>query len=280
LKPTGNRRNRKKKRSGNGLRKRAFFTVSLDVAKFFLFGFFLLWLLAGGVERLGYHWQWYRIPRYFLSFEGGHWIAGPLLRGLFVTLKITTASLFCAFALGLLTALFRLSHSPVARAAARVYLELIRNTPLLIQIFFIYFVVSPVLGWSPFFSAVLALSLFEGAYASEIIRAGILAVPRGQWEAARSLGIGPWNTYRHVILPQALRNTLPPLTGQAVSLIKDSALVSTIAIFDLTMEAQAIVADTFLSFEIWFAVAAVYLVLTLGLSSFAGFLEARFRTGG
>lgn len=280
MKSTGNRQDHEKKRSGNGLRNRAFFTVFLDVVKFFLFGFFLLWLLAGGAERLGYHWQWYRIPRYFLSFEGGQWIAGPLLRGLFVTLKITTASLLCAFALGLLTALFRLSLSPVARAAARVYLELIRNTPLLIQIFFIYFVVSPVLGWSPFFSAVLALSLFEGAYASEIIRAGILAVPRGQWEAARSLGIGPWNTYRHVILPQALRNTLPPLTGQAVSLIKDSALVSTIAIFDLTMEAQAIVADTFLSFEIWFAVAAVYLVLTLGLSSFAGFLEARFRTGG
>lgn len=280
LKPADNRQDRERKRSWNGLRGRSLFAVSFDVVKFFLFGFLLLWLLAGGMERLGYHWQWYRVPRYFLSLENGHWIAGPLLRGLLVTLEITAVSLLCAFAIGLVTALFRLSASPVARAAARVYLELIRNTPLLIQIFFIYFVASPVLGWSSFFSAVLALSLFEGAYASEIIRAGILAIPRGQWEAARSLGIGPWGVYRHVILPQALRNTLPPLTGQAVSLIKDSALVSTIAIYDLTMEAQAIVADTFLTFEIWFSVAAVYLALTLGFSSVAGFLETRLRPDG
>jgi polar amino acid transport system permease protein len=280
LKPADDRQDRERKRSWSGLRGRSLFAVSFDVVKFFLFGFLLLWLLAGGMERLGYHWQWYRVPRYFLSLDNGQWIAGPLLRGLLVTLEITAVSLLCAFAIGLVTALFRLSASPVARAAARVYLELIRNTPLLIQIFFIYFVVSPVLGWSSFFSAVLALSLFEGAYASEIIRAGILAIPRGQWEAARSLGIRPWGVYRHVILPQALRNTLPPLTGQAVSLIKDSALVSTIAIYDLTMEAQAIVADTFLTFEIWFSVAAVYLALTLGFSSVAGFLETRLRPDG
>ncbi|HQB30745.1 MAG TPA: amino acid ABC transporter permease [Syntrophales bacterium] len=280
MEPTGDGQDHERKRHCGGLRGKSFFAVFFDVVKFFLFGFLLLWLLAGGMEQLGYHWQWYRVPRYLLSLEDGRWIAGPLLRGLLVTLEITAVSLLCAFAVGLVTALFRLSGAPVARAAARVYLELIRNTPLLIQIFFIYFVVSPVLGWTPFFSAVLALSLFEGAYTSEIIRAGIVAIPQGQWEAARSLGIGPWGVYRHVILPQALRNTLPPLTGQAVSLIKDSALVSTIAIYDLTMEAQAIIADTFLTFEIWFTVAAVYLVLTLGFSSIAGLLEARLRPGG
>ena len=112
-------------------------------------------------------------------------------------------------------------------------------------------------------SAVLALSLFEGAYISEIIRSGILGVPKGQWEAALSSGMNTWETYRFVILPQAVRNILPPLTGQAVSLIKDSALVSTIAIYDLTMQGQAIVSETFLVFEIWFTVAAIYLVFTI-----------------
>jgi len=113
---------------------------------------------------------------------------------------------------------------------------------------------------------VLALSLFEGAYASEIFRAGILSIHRGQWEAAFSSGLGTWHTYRRVILPQAVRRILPPLTSQAISLIKDSALVSTIAIYDLTMQGQAIIAETYLVFEVWFTVAALYLVITLALS--------------
>jgi len=183
-----------------------------------------------------------------------------------VTLEISALSLLCTLALGLTTALFRLSASFTARALARSYLELIRNTPLLIQIFFVYFVLSPVLDIGAFASAVLALSLFEGAYAAEILRAGIVSLHRGQWEAAHSLGLNDVDTYRYVILPQAVRRVLPPLTGQAISLVKDSALVSTIAIYDLTMQGQAIVAETFLAFEIWFTVAAIYLVLTLGLS--------------
>ena len=130
---------------------------------------------------------------------------------------------------------------------------------------------------SAFTSAVLALSLFEGAYASEIIRAGILSIHRGQWEAAFSIGLNTWRTYRLVILPQTLRSIAPPLTGQAISLIKDSALVSTIAIYDLTMQGQTIVAETYLVFEIWFTVAAIYLVITLSLSFTVAFMETRFR---
>jgi polar amino acid transport system permease protein len=182
-----------------------------------------------------------------------------------------------ALAAGLLTALMRLSNSFAARSVARAYLELIRNTPLLVQLFFIYFVLSPVFEISAFASAVLALSLFEGAYASEIFRAGILSIHRNQWEAAFSLGLGTWHTYRLVILPQAVRHILQPLTSQAVSLVKDSALVSTIAIYDLTMQAQAIVSETYLVFEIWFTVAAVYLVVTLSLSVTVAFMEKRLR---
>jgi polar amino acid transport system permease protein len=202
---------------------------------------------------------------------------GPLLNGLIVTLKITAAGLALASGFGLVTALMRLSDSVLARLLARLYLELIRNTPLLVQLFFIYFVLSPVFAISGFASAVLALSLFEGAYASEIIRAGILSIHRGQWEAAFSLGLNTRHTYRLVILPQALRNIAPPLTGQAISLIKDSALVSTIAIYDLAMQGQAIVAETYLVFEIWFTVAAIYLAITLALSLTVAVMETRFK---
>jgi polar amino acid transport system permease protein len=233
-------------------------------------------LFYRGTEQLEYPWQWYRVPPFLFSFEGGTFKPGPLLQGLYVTLQITVLSLFLAVAFGLISALFRLSESLVAKAIARVYVELIRNTPLLVQIFFVYFVLSPVLGLERFFSAVLALSLFEGAYMSEIFRAGILSVPTSQREAAESLGLGRWDTYRYVVLPQAVRHVLPPLTGQAISLIKDSALVSTIAVYDLTMRAQAVVAETYLAFEIWFTIAAIYLGMTLALSLLMGFMEKRF----
>jgi polar amino acid transport system permease protein len=235
------------------------------------------WLLVESADSIGYHWQWYRIPRYLVSREEQGLVAGPLLYGLRLTLTISLVSLVLALCIGLSTALLRLSSSRVGRGLARLYLEVSRNTPLLIQIFFIYFVLGPALGLERLPAAILALSLFEGAYASEIIRAGILAVPKGQLEAARSLGLTPHATYRHVILPQALRTVLPPLASQAISLIKDSALVSTIAIYDLTMQAQAIVAETYLTFEIWFTVAAMYFVLALILSVAVGFLEKRLK---
>lgn len=233
------------------------------------------WAVLRGAEGMGYNWQWYRVPQFILLPDGS---PGPLLQGAGVTLLVSGLGLVGAAALALATALLRLSGSRVGRAMARVYLELIRNTPLLVQIFFIYFVLAPVFGIGRLASAVLALSLFEGAYASEIIRAGILAIPRGQWEGALSLGMTRATIYRQVILPQALRNVLPPLTSQGVSLIKDSALVSTIAIYDLTMHGQAIVAETFLSFEIWFVVAAVYLLFTGLLSCLARLMEKQSPT--
>jgi polar amino acid transport system permease protein len=163
----------------------------------------------------------------------------------------------------------------MGRVVAQGYVELIRNTPLLIQLFFIYFVVAPVLDISAFTAAVLTLSLFEGAYASEIFRAGIQSVQIGQWEAAYSLGLSRFDTYRKIILPQAIRRILPPLTGVAVSLVKDSALASTIAVYELTQQGQLVIADSFLTFEIWFTVAAIYLAVTISLSWVASVLERR-----
>ncbi|WP_319466693.1 amino acid ABC transporter permease [uncultured Pseudodesulfovibrio sp.] len=247
----------------------------LDTAKYLLVMTCLAWFLILGTERLGYNWQWYRIPQYLWQFsdDGFHW--GPLMKGLGITFQITAISMTLMLVIGLTTALLRMSNSWAGRGVARVYMELIRNSPLLIQIFFIYFVVAPIIGMSGFWAAVVALSLFEGAYASEIFRAGITSIENGQWEAAKSLGMSPYAMYRYIILPQAIRRVLPPLTSQAVSLIKDSALVSTVAILDLTQRGRMIDAETFLTFEIWFTVAAIYLAITLSLSALVRLLERR-----
>ncbi len=247
----------------------------IDGIKFLLTTGLIVWFMFFSIGKLDYNWQWYRVPKYLFTFIQGSFVAGPLLIGILVTLKITAMSLIISSILGLVTALLRLSDSFAARTMSRVYMELVRNTPLLVQIFFIYFVISPVLGFNRFTSAVLALSLFEGAYASEIFRAGILSIHKGQWEAAYSIGLNRWHTYRHVILPQAIRHMLPPLVSQAISLIKDSALVSTIAIFDLTMQGEQIIAETYMVFELWFIIAAIYLLMTATLSFAVNILEKR-----
>lgn len=252
-------------------------SVLFDIAKFLFIAGALTWFIARGTERLGYNWQWYQIPKYLFSFRHGTFTAGPLMDGLLVTFHITAVSLVLSLAFGLITALFRLSASFSAKVLARIYLEVIRNTPLLVQLFFIYFVISPVLDISRFASAILALSLFEGAYASEIFRSGIVSIHKGQWEAAYTLGLSRFDTYRAVILPQAVRRILPPLTSQSISLIKDSALVSTIAIYDLTMQGRAIISETYLTFEVWFTIAAIYLMITISLSITVNIMESRLR---
>lgn len=247
----------------------------VDSAKYIMLMGGLIWLIISGTQGLGYNWQWYRIPQYLwqINDDGFRW--GLLMQGLGVTLQITSISMILMLIIGLTTALLRMSSSWAGRGTARVYMELIRNSPLLIQIFFLYFVVAPILDMSGFWAAVIALSLFEGAYASEIFRAGITSIDQGQWEAAKSLGMSPSSMYRYIILPQAIRRVLPPLTSQAVSLIKDSALVSTVAILDLTQQGRMIDAETFLTFEIWFTIAAIYLAITLTLSGVVNILERR-----
>jgi len=252
--------------TGSRDRTRHWRSVFLDLLAFVILLVGLAWLMARGMETLGYHWQWYRIPRYILTSSREGLSPGPILKGLFITVKIVSVSMVLFLAIGLATALLRLSNSRLGKWVARVYLEIVRNTPLLIQLFFVYFVLSPVLGIDRFTSGVLALSLFEGAYASEIFRASIQSVPESQREAAYALGMGRFETLRWVVFPQAARVALPPLTGQVVALVKDSALVSTIAIYDLTMQGQAIIAETYLTFEVWFTIAAFYLIMTLSLT--------------
>jgi polar amino acid transport system permease protein len=235
----------------------------------------LLWLVAQGAESMGYNWQWYRVPRYLYRIRDGELIWGPLMRGLFATIELSSISFVLTVIVGLGTALLRLSSSPVGRGLARCYLELIRNTPILVQLYLFYFVLAPILGVDRWWTAILCLAVFEGSFASEIFRAGILSVPRGQWEAADSLGLARRDAYRFVILPQAVRLMLPPLTSLAVSLIKHSSIVSVIAVAELTTEGRNIISETYMSFEIWFTVAALYLALTVTLSLFATYLEHR-----
>ena len=249
-----------------------------DTVQFLVFCGALLWLVVSGAMSIGYSWQWYRVPQFIVRIVDGELIWGPLAAGLAVTLQITACSVVLALAIGLVTAFLRLSDSLAGRAVSKVYLETVRNTPLLIQMCLFYFVLGPIIGLDRFWVGVWCLSVFEGAFACEVIRAGILSVPRGQREAGDSIGLGRAQVYRHVVLPQAVPLMLPPLTGLMVSLIKNSAIVSVIAVLDLTTAGRDIVAETFMSFEIWMTVAAIYLGITVPLSVLMNYVERRVRT--
>ncbi len=235
----------------------------------------LVWLLDSGAKAMGYQWQWHRVPDYILFFEDGEWWAAELLQGLMVTLQLTAISLLFTLLLGLTTALLRQSRSIVGRALGAGYVAVVRNTPLLVQIYLLYFVFGPVIGLDRFSTAVLALALFQGAYTAEVLRGGLNGIAQGQYEAAKSLGLSTFFTFYDVILPQLLQRTLPPLTNEMVSLIKNSSIVSVMAIFDLTTQGRNIVSETAMPFEIWFSVAAIYLLLTLSLSALSAWLEHR-----
>ncbi|NLT73405.1 MAG: amino acid ABC transporter permease [Chloroflexi bacterium] len=247
-----------------------------DILQFVLLVALVVWLVTQSSARLGYNWQWYRVPRYLWQVREGGVQSGALLEGLGFTLRISLVSLICSLALGLLVALLRLSDSFMGRLLSRAYLEVIRNTPLVVQMYLAYFVAGPILGIGRFASAVLALSLFEGSYMSEIFRAGITSLHRGQWEAAYSLGLSTVDTYRDVILPQALRRLLPPLTGEIISLIKNTSLVSLVSLADLSMQARVVAADTFLTFEVWFTTALLYLAIMIPLALLARWLERHY----
>lgn len=242
----------------------------------------LLWGAAAGLVFFlwegdsSYVWEWRRAAAYVGFWGADGFVCGPLLQGLGLTLRIVGAALLLSIGMGLASAVLRHGPSWVGRGLALVYVGVVRNTPLLIQLFAVYFVLAPVLRLSPFWAAVLTLAAFEGAYMAEIFRAGLHSVGQGQKDAAYSLGLGRRLTFCAVILPQAVRRVLPPLTSQTVSLIKDSALVSAIALPDLTMQAQATIAETFLSLELWTLVAALYLLLTLLISLPALWLERHF----
>ncbi|HEX2864185.1 MAG TPA: amino acid ABC transporter permease [Deinococcales bacterium] len=199
-----------------------------------------------------------------------------LLQGALITLGFSAAAMVFGLILGLLTALARLSRVLPLRAVSTAYVSIIRGTPLLVQIFVIYYGLPGAgITLDPITSGILALSLNVGAYVSETIRGAILSLDRGQWDAALSLGMRRAQAYRFVILPQAFRNALPALSNSFISLIKDTSLVSVITVVELLRSAQLVIARTFQPLPLYLAAAVIYWVLSTVLSSLQGRMEAR-----
>jgi len=272
----------------------------------------LLAILAGGSVWLGYqvevgldyHWNWQTIPQYLLRYDAGQgrWVPNLLLLGLLTTIRLSFWSLLIAMPLGLLIGLLRTSLHLFNRLLGGSYVSLLRNLPPLVLVLIFYFFISdqvlprlhiPALldGMTPplrnavsfciapsdqleaFIAAVITLALFESAYIGEIVRAGINSIDAGQWQVSRALGMRRWQSMRHVILPQALQRMVPPLAGQAISTIKDSAIVSVISIQELTFQGMELMAATYLTFEVWLTVTLLYFMLTYSCSLLAGQLE-------
>lgn len=231
---------------------------------------FLTMVCTVALQSVAYHWDFAAVWQYRSKF----------LSGLGMTIGLALASLILSTLFGLLTALMRRSDWMPFRASAILYTELIRSTPLLVQILLLFYGVANAVGLqNRFVAGVLILSLFAGAYISEIVRAGIEGIPQTQLESARSLGFTPIQTYRFVILPQAVRQILPPMTGQFISLIKDSSLLSIIGVQELTQSAQEINSYTYSTLESYLPLALGYLLLTFPLSLLAHWLERRMGYG-
>ena len=227
-------------------------------------GILITWVISGAKEI----WLWRDV-----------W-AGPngryLLLGLPVTLLVSGAAMVVGVVLGVAAGVGRLSPRVVPNQLATLYVEFVRGTPLLVQIYIAFYCVTLVVPLeSRLLVGILALGTFSGAYIAEIIRAGVESVPRGQMEAARSLGMTHGQAMVRIIGPQALKNALPPLAGQFISLVKDSSLLMIIGVLELTKRAGEVKAATYSNFEILLPLAGLYLVLTYPLSRFTQWLEKR-----
>lgn len=202
-----------------------------------------------------------------------------LLMGAGVTVQITALSVGFGLLIGMFVGIARLAKLAPVRLTATVYVDFIRGTPLLVQIFIIYFALPLILGTriDPFVAAITACSINSGAYVAEIFRGGIQSIDKGQMEAGRSLGMSWAQTMRYIILPQAFKRIIPPLGNEFIAMLKDSSLVSVIGFEELTRRGQLIIARTYGSFEIWLTVAFIYLIMTLTISRFVDYLERRYK---
>jgi len=219
-------------------------------------------------HQITYRWNWQAVLNY----------RSTLLAGWLMTLTISITSLFLSTLIGVLFALTRRSEFLPLRYFGHIYVELVRGTPLLVQILVFFYVVADAFHvGNRYFVGVLILSLFSGAYISEIVRAGIESIGQSQLESAKAIGLTRAQTYRYVIFPQALRLSLPPLVGQFVSLIKDSSLLSIIAVNEFTQSARDINSITYSTLECYIPLAIGYLVLTLPISLWTRSLEKRLR---
>lgn len=203
-----------------------------------------------------------------------------LLVGAGVTIKITALSVALGVVIGLFVGIARISSIRILRIFAAIYVDFFRGTPLLVQIFLVYFALPVITGQrvDPFVAAIGSCGINSGAYVAEIFRAGIQSIDKGQMEAGRSLGMTWGQTMRYIIVPQAFKRVIPPLGNEFIALLKDSSLVSVIGFEELTRRGQLIIAKTYGSLEIWLSVAVIYLAMTLTISRFVAYLERRYKT--
>ena len=226
---------------------------------------------------LKYHFDWSIVTsgKYF------DW----LVSGLKITLEVSSISIVLAFLLGLFIAVMRMSHVKPVRFIASAYLEFFRNTPLLVQIFFWYFGSYKILptfinDWLnttnfEFAAAVIALSIYTSAFIAEDIRSGVLSIPKEQMEAARSAGFSFLRSMQHIILPQAIRITVPPLVNQFLNLTKNSSLAMTIGVAELTYQARQVESYSFKGFEAFTAATLVYLAISVCITSLVHVYDKR-----
>jgi len=283
--------------------------LDITIALLFIaFSFYLIFRIKSGLD---YNWQWHAMPQFLFRYDPVRqkWVANILILGLLTTFRLSIWGTLLALLVGIMMGLMRVSRSLFWRLISRTYVELIRNLPPLILIFIFYYFVSsqllPVSGiedflhrcsdrtaafitflFAPpdllpqFLSAVITLAVFEGAYIAEIVRAGIQSIEKGQWEASAAIGLYRMQRLYLVILPQAVRKILPPLAGQFISTIKDSAIVSVISIQELTFQGTELMSATYLTFEVWITITLLYLSLTLSLSLALGRLEIYMKKKG
>ena len=203
-----------------------------------------------------------------------------LIAGAGITIQITAISVGLGLIIGMFVGIARISNVKLLRWLAAIYIDFLRGTPLLVQIFLSYFALPVLLRQrvDPFIAAITGCCINSGAYIAEIFRAGIQAIDEGQMEAGRSLGMTWVQTMRYIIVPQAFKNIVPPLGNEFIALLKDSSLVSVIGFEELTRRGQLIIARTYGSLEIWISVAIIYLVMTLTISRLVAYLEKRLDT--
>ncbi len=196
--------------------------------------------------------------------------------GILVTFQVTLCSIFFALILGLITGLGRISKNRIINSLASIYVEVVRGIPLLVQLFYIYYALGRFVRLPDIVAAVIAMSVCYGAYMGEVFRAGIESIHKGQTEAARSLGFNGAQTMRYVIIPQAWRTILPPVGNEFIALLKDTSLVSILAVADMLRRGREFAAESFAYFETYTVIALVYLIITLILSKLVSHLEERY----
>lgn len=208
---------------------------------------------------------------------GAIWYAAPyMLRGSFITLEISVCALALATVVGVILGLISVSDLKVLKALVRSYVYFVRGTPALVQIFLVYFALPRIgLEFSSFMSGVVALAFNSAGFIAEIVRAGLQSIDAGQTEAALSIGMTTRQSILFILLPQSLRRITPPMTNEVITLVKTSSLLSVISITELTRSAQLIIAERFVPFELYAALAVYYLVMISALSWFSEYVEKR-----